>query len=121
MNQSHQALLEELKQEIDGEFGESAVWIHAEGYSDNVFGTFSAIDKQLNIKGHSKKVGQLSVDSVCATFSMAPKAVKGKEGDRLVINGQSYLILPFKPGAFETVIPLKITKNKNHNWRQNES
>lgn len=121
MNTSHQALLEALKQDIDDEFGESALWIHAEGYSDNVFGTFSMLDKQLNIKGHTKKVGQLSVDSVCATFSMAPKAVKGTDGDRLVINDQSYLILPFKPGAFETVIPLKITTNKNHNWRQHES
>lgn len=117
MNNSHETLLEELKKAVDEEFGEEAVWHFADGHTEPVFGTFSLIDKELSVKPHIKRAAQLTVDCISATYAMSPKAVTGKESDTLVVNGQSYLVLPFKPGDFETIIPLKPTQNKTHSWR----
>ncbi len=117
MNYSHQTALEELKADLDEEFGEEAVWINTHGNPIAVFGIFSSVDKERAAKSNSKQIGQLTVDAISASFSMAHKSVPGKEGDQLVVNGEIYQVLKFKPGDFETIIPLKPTQNRSHNWR----
>ena len=118
MNNEHKAFLADLKDSIDAEFGEEAVWLSSNGHTDVVFGTFSLTDKSFKAKSQGKnKQGEITLDVVTATYAMKPDKVKIKEGDRLMINGQTFFVLPFNTGDFETIIPLKLTQNKNHNWR----
>lgn len=117
MNPLHKALLTELKKGVDEEFGQSVIVIDEDGSEYPAFGIFSKIEKNIGIKGQSKRVGQLSVDSISATFSILPDSAVIKEGYTLIVDNQRYLVLPFKPRDFEVIIPLKTTETKDHNWR----
>jgi len=118
LNNQHKAVLADLKSSIDDEFGESAVWLFESGNREPVFGTFSLIEKSFNVKqSRENRSGGITVDVATATYAMTPSKVKGNAGDSLRIRGQDYLVLPFSSGDFETIIPLKLTQNKNHSWR----
>ena len=117
MNLSHRAVLDELKSNIDKEFGQDVIWISQTGTTDIITGTFSFIERDVNTTSKSKTAGQLHIDVITATFCVSPHHCPCEEGDRLEIDGVSYLILPFQKGEYEIVLPLKITQNKDHNWR----
>ncbi|MBJ7539891.1 head-tail joining protein [Marinomonas transparens] len=117
MNLSHRAVLEALKSDVDEEFGQEVIWTSDDGQSEVLTGTFSFVDEEVAAKSKTNKVGQLHVDVVSATFSVEPSACLCKSGDRLDIEGVSYLILPFHQSEFEIVLPLKVTKDKSHSWR----
>lgn len=117
MNEKHQSNLEQLKSEMDDEYGIAATWLHESGQTEPAIGIFRLLNKTITIKLKHNSPGLLDVDNAEAFFSMQPDTVKGAKGDRLIINGQNFLVLPFNRGNFETIIPLKSTENKNHNWR----
>lgn len=117
MNLSHRAVLATLKSDIDKEFGQDVVWISKTGITSTVTGTFSFIESDVITTSKSKNAGQLHVDVITATFCVSPNQCPCEEGDRLEIDDVSYLILPFQQSEFEIVLPLKVTQNKDHNWR----
>lgn len=117
MNLSHRAVLNELKSDIDEEFGEEAVWISQAGQSARLQGTFSIQDEEVSVGGKSSKSSRLYLDSMTATFSVSPVNLLCKEGDFLEIGGVRYVILPFNFDEFSVVLPLKIAQEKDPNWR----
>ena len=117
MNENQQNHLAELKADIDEEFGTVATWHHQSGQSEPVTGIFSLVNKMLPAKSAGKNSGQLDIRNAHASFAMQPDAVPGIDGDRLLIDGENYLVLKFNRGTFETIIPLKRSQNKEHNWR----
>lgn len=108
--------LQQLKADLDEEYGIDATWISQSNYQYPVTGIFSLHNKRTSVSSKGKRLGQLEVAHAVAYFSMAPASVQGKKGDQLVVNGITYFVLPFEPGTFETIISLKLTENKNHNW-----
>jgi len=117
MNENMKSNLVELKAAMDEEFGTSATWLHQSGRSDPVVGIFSLANKTINAKSNGKNAGQLDIKHAQAFFTMQPHSVSGKDGDRLIIDGENYLVLPFNKGIFETVLPLKLSQNKDSSWR----
>jgi len=117
MNENLQSNLAELKTAMDEEFGTSATWLHQSGQSDPVVGIFSLANKTINAKSNGKNSEQLEIKHAQAFFTMQPQSVPGKDGDRLLIDGENYLVLKFNKGSFETVIPLKRSQNTDSSWR----
>lgn len=117
MNLNHRNALDQLKRDIDKEVGQEAIWTSQTGTTDTITGTFSFIESDVNTTSKSKTAGQLHTDVTTATFCVSPTYCPCTEGDRLEIEGESYLVLPFKNAEFEIILPLKITQNKDHNWR----
>jgi len=116
MNQNMVDNLIELKAMIDEEYATEAIWISQSNHQYPVTGIFSLHNKRTTVNSKSKRAGQLEVTHAVAYFSMAPASVQGEKGDQLIVNGVTYFVLPFEAGSFETIIPLKLTENKNHNW-----
>lgn len=116
MNENHQSHLDELKAEMDGEFGITAIWKDKDGTETPVAGVFSTTEKTVTAKSKVKKPGQLDINYAQAFFSMSPSSVPGEDGDQLIVDQVIYHVLKFHPGTFQTVIPLKLSENKNHNW-----
>lgn len=116
MNQTMYDNLIELKEMLDEEYALEATWISQSNYQYPVTGIFSLHNKRTTVNSKSKHSGQLEITHAVAYFSMAPASVQGKKGDKLIVDGVTYFVLPFEAGTFETIIPLKLTENKNHNW-----
>lgn len=118
MNSMHRAVLNELKEVIDEVFAESITWIPAEGEQQSIVGIFNRLDTELAIKpSNQKRESNTKVDFVAATLSLAPHLVLMKVEDTVIHEGTTYQVLPFNQGEFETVIPLKLTTEKDPSWR----
>lgn len=117
MNLRHHADLDALKSDIDELFGIQATWLSKVGQTGTLTGTFSFIEKEIHTHSKAKQAGQIYLDTVIATFCVRPTQCVCEEGDTLQIDGVDYLVLPFHKGEFETVLPLKVTQQKDHNWR----
>lgn len=113
---NHQTHLQELKADLDEEYGIEATWISKDKTESPVKGIFSLQNKTTAVNRKAKTNGRIEVSHAIAYFSMAPESVNGEEDDQLIVNGEIYFVLPFDVGTFETIIPLKKTTNKNHNW-----
>ncbi len=113
MNGNHQAILQDLKAEMDEIFGEPAIWVLADGTQIAVIGIFSKTDLDIHAESKHKKPPQIALDHSAITYSMAPDQVPGVEGEQLIIAGVTYVVLPFKRGEYQTSIPLKLSPSEN--------
>jgi len=117
MNKFHRDALDDLKAAIDGVFAETVVWVNAEGEQQNIVGIFNLVASQFVAKPiNQKREASTKVDFVAATLSLAPHLALMKAGDTVIHDGISYQVLSFPQGEFETVIPLKETKEEDQDF-----
>lgn len=116
MNQTMYDNLVELKEMLDEELAMTATWVAQDNTQTHITGIFCLHNQRTAVSNKGQQGAQLEVAHTEAYFSMAPETVDVSPGDQLIIDGTTYLVLPFVKGTFETAIPLKLTENKNHNW-----
>ncbi|HFQ4969139.1 TPA: hypothetical protein ACGUUK_002692 [Vibrio vulnificus] len=121
MNEQNRGLqLRVLREQIEI-WGVKATWVRADGATETVEGLLSLAEGAVDASyKNPNQFSQIDVAQVAGVFVMETDLVPGDHGDRLMVNGEAFMVLPFKSrtgNQAQTHIPLKPWVNKDHNWR----
>lgn len=121
MNEQNRALQQQILREQIDIFGVNASWVKDDGDTENVMGLLSLSEEMVQASTRIRRSSpQVGVSQVRGFFVMETDRVPGEHGDRLIIDGEAFIVLPFKNASChqaQTHIPLKPWSNKEHSWR----